>query len=340
MFCIIRPHPLLLRVIAVHIHSPQSPSFLHWSESQCAEALFCIRWPDGYRCPRCQSAEYSVIRTRRLPLYECAVCRKQCSVISGTVMERSRTPLAKWFTAVSLIARRCFSAMDLSRVIGVTYKTAWLMLHKIRDAMASAVEGELLTGLVRLDICIANQYALPMSGGGLHKTELPFIVGASVNEAGEPERIRIRLDRGGETYQFKITPVGAMRFIERNVSPSAIVDLHVNDWGRTDALPVRRAGWHIISDMRLYYGTVGMKHMYYYLSEGAYRHNAERAGTVVREALMRLIGSRGAPDRRAIVGRPVPPKPDWTYNPYIKVHNMILKMRELAARLMPGKSSA
>lgn len=339
MFCIMETHPPCSRVIAVYIHSPKVPSFLHWSEDQCADALFRIRWPDGYRCPRCQSAEYSVIRTRRLPLYECSVCRKQCSVISGTVMERSRTPLSKWFTAVSLISYRYVSALYLSRRIGVTYKTAWLMLHKIRDAMADAVEGELLTGLVRIEIGVANQYAIP-SPDGLGKTEHPYIIGASMNEAGEPERIRIAPDRGGETYMGKITPVGAMRFIERHVAPSAAVDLTVDDWGRTCVPPLKQVGWSIESDMRFYHGTVSAKHMHYYLQEGAYRYNMDRSGAEVRTALMRLTGSRGAPDRRAIVSRPVPPKPDWTWNPYLKVHTMILKMRELAAGLIPDKSSA
>ena len=332
-------HSPCSRVIAVYIHSPKVPSFLHWTEKQCADALFRVRWPDGYRCPRCQSADYSIIRTRRLPLYECAACRKQCSVISGTVMERSRTPLSKWFTAISLISYRYVSALFLSRVIGVTYKTAWLMLHKIRDAMTAAVEGELLTGLVRLELCIANGYAIP-SHEGLNKTEHPFIIGASVNEGGEPEQIRIAPDRGGETYMSKITPVGAMRFIERYVDPSARVDLNVDDWGRTGALSVKQVGWSIESSMRLYHGTVSAKHVHYYLQEGAYRYNTVRSGAEVRTALMRLVGSRSAPDRRSIVGRPVPPKPDWTWNPYINVHKMILKLRELATHLKQGRSIA
>ncbi|AGA59898.1 hypothetical protein Theco_3887 [Thermobacillus composti KWC4] len=321
----------------MHFHVMFAPSFLHLSEAQCADMLFRIRWPEGYRCPRCQSTAYSVIRTRRLPLYECAVCRKQCSVISGTVMERSRTPLSKWFTAASLIAYNCVSAVYLSRRIGVTYKTAWLMLHKLRNAMAGAVEGDLLTGLVRLDLGKANRRLIP-SPDGLHPTEHPYIIGASMNGAGEPERVRIAIDWGGDTYLGKITPEGALRFIGQHVDKSASVDLTVDDWGRTGGLAIKKVGWSIEDDIRMFHHTVGAKHLHYYLQEGVYRYNTARSGTNVLTALMRVTGSGGAPDRRAIVGRPVPPQPDWTS--YRDVHRMIRKMRELAAERMPGKSSA
>ena len=321
----------------MHLHALKAPSFLHLSEAQCSEMLYRIRWPEGYRCPRCRSSRHSVIRTRRLPLYECADCRKQCSVISGTVMERSRTPLSKWLTAAALIAYGCVSAAYLSRRIGVTYKTAWLMLHKLRDAMAGAAEGELLTGLVRLDTGLANRRMIP-SFDGLHSTEHPYMIGATVNEAGEPERIRIALDQGGDTYKGKITPEGALRFIGQCVDASASVDLTVDSLGRTDAFPVKQIGWSIESDIRLFHCTVGAKHLHYYLQEGVYRYNAERSGKDAVAALMRLCGSCGAPDRRAIVGRPVPPKADWTS--YRDVRKMIRKLRELAAELTTVRSSA
>jgi transposase-like protein len=321
----------------MHLHALKAPTFLHLSEAQCSEMLFRIRWPEGYRCPRCRSSGYSVIRTRRLPLYECVDCRKQCSVISGTVMERSRTPLSKWFTAAALIAYGCVSAAYLARRIGVTYKTAWLMLHKLRDAMAGALEGELLTGLVRLHTGIANRHLIP-SFGGLHPTEHPYIIGASVNEAGEPERIRIALDSGGDTYKGKITPEGALHFIGQYVDASGTVELTVDSPGRLDALAVKKIGWSIECDIRMFHGTVGAKHLHYYLQEGVYRYIGKRTGGDAVAKLMRLFGSSGAPDRRAIVGRPEPPRPDWIS--YRNMHRMNRRMRELAAELSTAKSSA
>lgn len=124
------------------------------SEQECIERLMQARWPDGFRCPRCGSPAHYRVSGRRLPLFVCAVCRRHVSLISGTVMERSRVPLPKWFTAIALISCGPISAVALAEQIRVTYKTAWLMLHKLRSAMSRHEERARLTGLVRLDLAI------------------------------------------------------------------------------------------------------------------------------------------------------------------------------------------
>lgn len=306
--------------------------WLEMSEADCAAILFRARWPEGFRCPRCSAAKYSVIRTRRLPLYECAVCRRQCSVISGTVMERSRTPLPKWFAALALMVRYQVSAARLSWMIGVTYKTAWLMMHKLRDIMANITDNDPLTGLVRLERGMINKRVLP-HWDGLYNTERPFIIGASMDEEGRPLRINIQLDQGGDTYHYKITPQGARRFIHQRVDLTAArIDLTTDDFGRTNVPALRQISCRVEAEIAWSHRTVGAKHSHYYLQEQVYRFNVEQSGEDLLSAFIRLAGSSGAPDRRAVVSRPVPPRPDWTTRR--DVFRMKREMKALAAELM------
>lgn len=106
------------------------------SEEACFEFLFFQRWPDGFHCPHCGHEEYSFIRTRKL--YQCCSCRYQTSVTAGTVFHRSKLPLRTLFYAVYLLAthKKGMSALELQRKLGIrNYKTAWLLLHKLRSAM-------------------------------------------------------------------------------------------------------------------------------------------------------------------------------------------------------------
>lgn len=103
-----------------------------------------LRWPDGPVCPHCGSEDAYRLTAKpgskkpgRPGLCKCKACRKQFTVTVGTVFERSRVPLNKWLLAVYLLcsSKKGFSAHQLHRSIGVTYKTAWFMMHRIREAM-------------------------------------------------------------------------------------------------------------------------------------------------------------------------------------------------------------
>jgi transposase-like protein len=95
-----------------------------------------LRWPDGRACPRCGSGEHSYISTRRL--WKCKACKKQFSVKVGTAFERSALGLDKWLPAVWVVANpeQGLSSRELARALGVTQKSAWFMLRRIRLAMA------------------------------------------------------------------------------------------------------------------------------------------------------------------------------------------------------------
>lgn len=112
-------------------------------ESKAREHLEALRWPDGPFCPHCGEAE-NVVRlegqAHRPGLLQCRSCRKQFSVTVGTLFERSHIPLNKWLLAFHLMAssKKGMSAHQLHRMLGVTYKTAWFMAHRIREAMRTS----------------------------------------------------------------------------------------------------------------------------------------------------------------------------------------------------------
>lgn len=95
-----------------------------------------LRWPDGkVSCPRCGSESNSFVKTRRI--WFCNGCKKQFTVKVGTIFEDSPIGLDKWMTAVWMICncKNGVSSYELHRAIGVTQKSAWFMLHRIREAM-------------------------------------------------------------------------------------------------------------------------------------------------------------------------------------------------------------
>ena len=109
-----------------------------------------LRWPNGPVCPRCEGTEHSYLSTRRV--WKCKGCKKQFSVKVGTVFEDSPLGLDKWLPAVWLIAnsKNGISSHELGRALGVTQKSAWFMLHRIRLAMQTGTF-EKLSGTVEVD---------------------------------------------------------------------------------------------------------------------------------------------------------------------------------------------
>ena len=116
-------------------------------EAACALHLEHLRWPDGITCPLCTSSRKIHRLVSRAGIYKCADCKKQFSVRKGTIYEESRLPLQKWFVAAFLMttSRKGISSYQLAREIGVTQKTAWFVLGRLRKAaeQASATAGTL-----------------------------------------------------------------------------------------------------------------------------------------------------------------------------------------------------
>lgn len=109
-----------------------------------------LRWPDGPECPVCEAKDPSFLKTRRL--WKCRSCKKQFSVKVGTIFEDSPIGLSKWLPAMWMLAncKNGISSHELARALGVTQKTAWFMLHRIRLAMQSQAFGK-IGGEVEVD---------------------------------------------------------------------------------------------------------------------------------------------------------------------------------------------
>lgn len=119
-------------------------------EEACREYLFDLRWPEGFVCPRCFGRQaWAMERGLRL----CQQCRSQISVTMGTVFQDSHLPLSVWFRAMWYVTtqKNGVSALGLQRVLGLgSYKSAWMLLHKLRRAMVRPGR-ERLSGLVEVD---------------------------------------------------------------------------------------------------------------------------------------------------------------------------------------------
>jgi len=99
--------------------------------------LEALRWPNGAECPHCGLINATAVKGGREGLYQCNSCREQFTVTVGTVFERSKIPLNKWLLCNHLLcaSKKGMSAKQIERMLGVTYKTAWFMCHRIREAM-------------------------------------------------------------------------------------------------------------------------------------------------------------------------------------------------------------
>lgn len=121
------------------------------TEHACREALFRIRLPDGFVCQRCGCREFYPIHSRNT--YQCRCCRHQASVTAETVMHRTHLPLTVWFCAIYLCAadKRGISAVQLSRMLEISYDSAWHLLDCIRSAMGQRDTNYMLSDIVELD---------------------------------------------------------------------------------------------------------------------------------------------------------------------------------------------
>jgi transposase-like protein len=125
-------------------------------EEKCRSTLEELRWPDGVRCPRCNAPKVYRMNTRAQ--FYCETCTYQFSVTSGTIFHDTHLPLRKWLIAIYLIldSEKRFSANQMKRTVGVSYKTAWYLCHRIRAAMTE-LDQTPLKGTVEVDErCISS----------------------------------------------------------------------------------------------------------------------------------------------------------------------------------------
>jgi transposase-like protein len=176
-------------------------------DSACARHLLTHRWPEGFVCPRCDGRKGWELRAKRFT-WECAKCHHQSSVTAGTVMHRSHLPLRTWFQAIRLLTCHSngLSAEQAQAQLGLgSYKTAWLLLQKLRRAMVDPDRVK-LDGIVEVDeteVPLRSKRD-PIAGHGIPNVGKLLIIGAvELTDDGKPKRLRLEplADKAGETVR-------------------------------------------------------------------------------------------------------------------------------------------
>jgi len=166
---------------------------LYGTEAQCEEALAQMRWPRGFRCPRCGGASHGLVYGRRLKCYQCRHCGHQATVTAGTIMESTKLPLTIWFLAFYLIgqAKTSISSLQLSRQLGVAYNTAWMLHSKILRAMSERDECYVLQGKVQMDDAYLGGERPGGKAGRGSENKVPIVAAISLNAEGHPIHAKI-----------------------------------------------------------------------------------------------------------------------------------------------------
>jgi transposase-like protein len=202
-----------------------------------ADYLESLRWPNGPVCPHCGEFERTPYRLKSATrkLWKCAACRKQFTVTVGTIFEGSHIPLNKWLLAFYLLcsSKKGMSAHQLHRMLGITYKSAWFMAHRIRYAMEQPAFQTLLGGTVEVD----ETYIGGKRRRSNKRQYRPLDpkqpdVRQQVGRGSDKTPVVVLVERGGKARSFRMANVTADELggaIRRHVSR----DAHL----RTDSYP-------------------------------------------------------------------------------------------------------
>ena len=254
------------------------------TEKACLEYLFQLRWPEGFRCPRCG---YEKAWAMKRDLYRCVRCHLLTSVIAGTIFQDSKKPLQLWFRAIWHLTSQKYgaNAMGLQRMLGLgSYRTAWIWLHKLRRAMVRPGRDR-LSGTVDVDeTYIGGEkpgkrgrgaagkslvvVMVEVTEGKIGRIRLRCVPDASatslegaVKEAVEPGSI-IRTD-GWESYG-RLSKIGYVHEVIRDEG-----DIGKNLLPRVNRVVALLKRWLLGT----YQGRVEPSHLDYYLDEFTFRFN-------------------------------------------------------------------
>lgn len=274
------------------------------SESKCRTYLELLRWAGDVRCPRCDSDKISQIVKR--DQYDCDACRYQFSVTARTIFNDSHLPLWKWFLAVYLLceSRKGMSANQIKRTLGISYKTAWYLCHRIRAAMKE-VNPEPLGGIVEIDetyvggrklhqsVKIGKSNKIPVIGIKQRGGELRFFRAEEVNSGVLATYIKENVREDVDvvmTDEALVYPpalikarISGRRHYTVNHSAGQYVDGDVTTNGIESAFSLLKRGivgsWHRVS----------AKHLSAYLDEMMFRFNNRDNPYLFRDTMMKLI---------------------------------------------------
>lgn len=158
------------------------------SQEKCEQAVIDSRWPRGFVCPRCKGASSRSFRRDGLPYWECADCRHQCSLICGTIFQATKLALPVWFLAMHLLTRtkNGTSALELKRDLGVCYKTALLLKHKVMEVMRLREDTRQLSGRIEIDDAYLGGELVGGKAGRGSENKVSFVAAVQTTELGHP----------------------------------------------------------------------------------------------------------------------------------------------------------
>ena len=158
------------------------------TQEQCHAALVASRWPQGFVCPCCGATRHSTFEPEGLRYWQCSACREQTTVTCGTIFQATKLPLTRWFLAMHLLtqAKNNVSALELKRHLGVRYKAAWLMKHKLLQVMYLREETRQLDGRVEIDDAYLGGRLPGGKAGRGSENKVPFIAAVQTNAVGQP----------------------------------------------------------------------------------------------------------------------------------------------------------
>jgi transposase-like protein len=279
------------------------------TDDRCRELLERIRWANGPVCPRCQNPN-PVRLANSAKLVYCKDCDYQFTVTANTIFHDSHLPLIKWLTATFLLceSRKGMSANQLKRTLGVSYKTAWYLCHRIRAAMASA-EKPMLDGTLEMDetwiggrernpkgagrIPYSESKKVPVVGIKQRGGELRFFKAEDVKSGSLAKYIKENVSEDVEVimtddwkaYPWAMDKAGVSRDKHKTINHSAkvYVDGDITTNGIESAFSLLKRGivgsWHKVS----------AKHLPAYLEEMTFRFNRRNSKTLFLETLQHMI---------------------------------------------------
>jgi len=280
------------------------------SEDKCSAYLEGLRWPEGVRCPRCDSDKLSRIVKRGQ--FDCDSCRYQFSVKVGTIFHDSKLKLSKWFLATFMIceAKKGISANQLGRTLGVSYKTAWYLCHRIRAAMKDAAP-EPLRGTIEIDETLVGGKVRGKGKG--YRSNKSIVIGAV--ERGGDVRLKV-IKRQNKRHMQTFVRSVVHEDAERLMTDEAYAYVGIGDantthetvhhkaeeWVRADVHTNQIEGvWSLLKRSIVgSYHQLSAKHLPAYLDEVSFKYNNRDNVFLFRDTLIALLASETMPYQELI----------------------------------------
>jgi transposase-like protein len=269
-------------------------------EDKCRKRLEALRWPDGVKCPRCGSEKISHIKAR--DQYDCDKCRYQFSVTAGSIFHDSHLPLWKWFLAIYLMteSKKGISANQLSRSLSISYKTAWYLCHRIRNAMMEVGIKPQLTGTVEVDeTYVGGKYDKRRKRGPWDKQPVIGLLqrngkfeAKTIPTTGKKILVGVIKDRIDKRATIMTDELKAYRSLDGTFKHQSVYH-SAEEWARGNVYTngVENA-WSLFKrSLASAYHQISVKHMDAYLDEFEWRFNNRENEFLFRDTLIKLLNS-------------------------------------------------